>query len=160
GLVGLAIAVWRYPTRAMIPLVLLCAGVFTFLATGLSGFSVIVRYLLVPVLMLSLFAAVAVAGFTMLPRGSGLRRVCGAGAGVAVGLTLAWTAAHPPSFNLFNSELAFRGESGRSLYAVLGSPAVKRDLRCGPLSLPNHRLTPDSRWILDLPQNKVISRSQ
>ena len=70
GLAGIVIALWRYPARSVIPFVLFCAGTFTFVATGLVGLSVIVRYLLVPGVMMSLFAAVAVGGFTMLPRGS------------------------------------------------------------------------------------------
>jgi hypothetical protein len=110
--------------------------------------------------MLSVFAAVAVGGFTMVPHGSVLRRVWAVAAGIAVLLALAWTAAHPPSFNKFNDELAFRGESGRSLYAVLDTAAVKQKLRCGPLSLPTHRLIPDSRWILNLSRRDVISRSE
>jgi hypothetical protein len=160
GLIGMALALWRYPMRSLIPFILFCAGVFTFVATGLVGLSVIVRYLLVPVLMMSLFAAVAVGGFTLLRRGSGGRRVWAAGAGLAVALAIVWTAFHAPSFVRFNNELVFRGESGRGLYALLGKPAVKKGLRCGPLSLPTHRLIPDSRWILDLPAHKVIARSQ
>jgi hypothetical protein len=30
-------------------------------------------------------------------------------------------------------------------------PAVARDRRCGPVTLPNYRLVPDTRWILDSP---------
>ena len=160
GLAGIVIALWRYPTRSVIPFVLFCAGTFTFVATGLVGLSVIVRYLLVPGVMMSLFAAVAVGGFTMLPRGSRGRRLWQVGAGVAVVLGLAWTAFHPPSFVRFDNELVFRGESGQSLYAVLETPAVENGLRCGPLSLPTHRMIPDSRWILDLPERRVLSRSQ
>jgi hypothetical protein len=160
GLIGMALALWRYPLRSLVPFILFCAGVFTFVATGLAGLSVIVRYLLVPVVMMSLFAAFAVGGFTLLPHGAFMRRVWAAGAGLAVALAIVWTAFHAPSFVRFNNELVFRGESGRSLYAVLGTPAVKRGLRCGPLSLPTHRLIPDSRWILDLPEHKVLSRSQ
>jgi hypothetical protein len=54
----------------------------------------------------------------------------------------------------------FRGESGRSLHALLAEPVVKRGLRCGPVSLPTHKLIPDTRWILDLPEHKVLARSQ
>jgi hypothetical protein len=36
---------------------------------------------------------------------------------------------------------------------------VQRGLRCGPLSLPNHKLVPDSRWIADLPYDKVRARA-
>jgi hypothetical protein len=160
GLAGTVMALWRYPLRSVIPFVLFLTGVFTFVATGLAGFSVIVRYLLVPVMMMSVFAAFAIGGFTMLPRGNTWRRIWAAGAGVAVGLAIVWTAFHAPSFIRFNNELEFRGDSGRSLYAVLDMPTVKGHLRCGPLSLPTHRVIPDSRWILNLSQRKVISRSQ
>jgi hypothetical protein len=160
GLIGIAIAIWRYPLRSLIPFVLFGAGTFTFLATGLAGLSVIVRYLLVPGVMMSLFAGLALGGFTTLPHGSRVRRLWAAGAGLAVVLGLVWTAFHPPSFVRFNDELVFRGESGRSLYALLDTPAVKRGLRCGPLTLPTHRVIPDSRWIRDLPEHKVLARSQ
>jgi hypothetical protein len=160
GLVGIVIAIWRYPTRSVIPFVLFLAGTFTFVATGFAGLSVIVRYLLVPGVMMTLFAAVALGGFTMLPHGSRMRRAWATAAGVAVVLGLVWTAFHPPSFVRFNNELVFRGESGRSLYAMLDKPAVKKGLRCGPLVLPTHRLMPDSRWILDLPEHRVVARSQ
>src|SRR5205085_9206223 len=81
-------------------------------------------------------------------------------AGLAVALAIVWTAFHAPSLIRFNNELELRADSGRSLYAVLDTPTVKKHLRCGPLSLPTHRVIPDSRWILDLSQHKVISRSQ
>src|SRR5205085_11653218 len=98
GLAGIVLALWRYPLRSVIPFILFCAGVFTFVATGLAGLSVIVRYLLVPVVMMSVFAAFAIAGFTMLPHRSGWRRLWSAGAGVAVALAIVWTAFHAPSF--------------------------------------------------------------
>jgi hypothetical protein len=31
--------------------------------------------------------------------------------------------------------------------------------RCRPISLPNYRLVPDVRWILDLPEDQVLARS-
>jgi hypothetical protein len=160
GLIGIAIALWRYPVRSVIPFALFFTGTFTFVATGLAGLSVIVRYLLVPGVMMTLFAAVALGGFTMLPRGSGGRRAWAAGAALAVVLGLVWTAFHPPSFVRFNNELVFRGESGRSLHALLQDPDVKRGLRCGPLSLPTHKFIPDARWILDAPEHEVLARSQ
>ena len=36
---------------------------------------------------------------------------------------------------------------------------MKAGLRCGPLTLPNHKLVPDSRWIADLPDDRVIARA-
>jgi hypothetical protein len=159
GLVGIAAAVWRFPVRSVIPLVLLLAGSLTFVATGLAGFSVIVRYLLVPSVMLSVFAGLALGGWTLLAPSSRTRRVwaiCAAAVTVA-GLT--YTAFHPPSPSRFNDELTFRGDQGRSLHALLDDHAVRDGLRCGSVSVPTHKLIPDVRWVLDLGQRDVIARS-
>jgi hypothetical protein len=42
---------------------------------------------------------------------------------------------------------------------VLESRPVQAGLRCGPLTVPNHKLVPDSRWILDAPESRVIPRA-
>ena len=34
-----------------------------------------------------------------------------------------------------------------------------RGLRCGPITYPNYRLVPDTRWMLDLPRTGVGARS-
>jgi hypothetical protein len=57
------------------------------------------------------------------------------------------------------NELQFRGDAHTALKAVLHEPAVQRALRCGPLTAPNHKLVPDSRWILDLPHDRVVARA-
>ena len=154
---GLALAIWLTPRRARVPLVLLGAGVATFLAVGVAGLSVIDRYLLVPSLMLMVFAAVALGGFTMLDSGA-LRRawviaaVALAAFGVVyVGRTLSIANA--------KTELGFRGDVHNALATVLRNPAVRAGLRCGPLSVPNHKLVPDARWILDRGADGVIARS-
>jgi hypothetical protein len=160
GLLGLAIAIWKFPLRAIVPLVLLLAGAFTFVATGLAGLSVIVRYLLVPSVMMTLFAAVTLGGWTMTPRGSRLRRGWAIGAAVITVVGLAYTAVQPPSLERFNNELSFRGEQGRSLHRLLESDAVGRGLRCGgAVSVPTHKLIPDTRWVLDLGASQVVARS-
>ena len=50
----------------LMPIVLLLAGIVTFIAIGVAGASVIERYLAVPALALMVLAAVAVGGWTML----------------------------------------------------------------------------------------------
>ena len=57
------------------------------------------------------------------------------------------------------NELQFRGDAHASLSTVLHEPAVTRALRCGPLTVPNHKLVPDARWILDLPRDRVLARA-
>jgi hypothetical protein len=32
-------------------------------------------------------------------------------------------------------------------------------MRCGPITYPNYRLVPDTRWLLDLPRGRVGARS-
>jgi hypothetical protein len=61
--------------------------------------------------------------------------------------------------NAFVNDLAYRGQSHQQLVALLDEPAVKRELRCGKLSVPNHKLIPEVRWVLGLPARKVIARS-
>jgi hypothetical protein len=45
------------------------------------------------------------------------------------------------------------------LTAVLHTPQVTAGRRCGAITLPNYRLVPDARWILDAGQKQVGSRS-
>jgi hypothetical protein len=160
GMLGFAIALWRVPLRLVIPAVLFLSGVFTFVATGVVGLSVIVRYLMVPSVMMCVFAAVTLGGFTMVRRGSRLRRWWAIGAVAVTLLGISYTALHPPSTTKLDAELVFRGDVSRSLRALLAEPAVGQGLaRCGPLSVPTHKLIPDVRWILDLGQGEVVARS-
>jgi hypothetical protein len=159
GLAGLAIGIWRFPLRFVVPGVLFLAGVAAFVASGLAGLSVIVRYLMVPSVMMCLFAAIALGGFTMVKRGSRLRRTWALAALAATALGLAYTGINPPSLERFDGELVFRGDTERSLRALLNRPEVRKGLSCGPLSVPTHKLIPDSRWILDVGESAVVARS-
>jgi hypothetical protein len=71
---------------------------------------------------------------------------------------IVFTALHL-NLNRFDAELSFRGDAHNDLVRVLGDERVKAGLRCGPLTLPNHKLVPDSRWIADLPDERVIARA-
>jgi hypothetical protein len=159
GLAGMAIAFWKFPLRFVIPGILFLVGAGAFVASGIAGLSVIVRYLMVPSVMLCLFAAVTLGGFTMLPRGTRLRRAWAVGAATALVLGVSYTTINPPSVKRFNSELVFRGDVGRSLRALLTTPVVEESLRCGAVSVPTHKLIPDTRWILDLGEGDVVARS-
>jgi hypothetical protein len=57
------------------------------------------------------------------------------------------------------NELQFRGDSHVALEQVLHDPAVTRALQCGPVYVPNHKLIPDVRWILDRSRSGVLARS-
>ena len=89
-----------------------------------------------------------------MPRGSRLRRAWAVGAAAITVVGLAYTAVQPPSLERFNNELSFRGEQGRSLHRLLETSAVERGLRCGAVSVPTHKLIPDTRWVLDLGESR------
>jgi hypothetical protein len=157
GLAGLGLAAWLAPTRLRVPLGLLLAGLLTFVMVGAAGLSVINRYLLVPSLMVMLLAAVAVGGFTLLRPGR-MRTTWTVLACIAVALAVAWTALRV-DLNRLTNELRLRGDARVGLKAVLDDPGVRAAARCGPVLVPNHRLIADVRWIMDLPADRVIARS-
>jgi hypothetical protein len=160
GVAGVLISVALVPRRVRVPLALLVSGLLTFGLLGAAGTSVIDRYLLTPAVLVMMFGAVAIGGWTMLEPGSTLRRVWMGGAAVLV-LYGVVAAATTLSVTSIRTELAFRNDSHQALARVLDDPQVRGDLkRCGPLSLPNHKLMPDARWILDEGPRNIVARSQ
>ena len=130
------------------PIVLLVAGLVTFIAIGVAGASVIERYLAVPALALMVLAAVAIGGWTMLLPGW-VRTAWMVGAVAIVVFGVAFTATRL-NLSRFDNELRFRGQAHDDLTEVLNDPKVKAGLRCGPLTGPNHKIVPDARWIAGL----------
>jgi hypothetical protein len=162
GIAGVVVGVVLVPRRTRVPLALLASGLATFALLGAAGTSVIDRYLFTPAVLVMLFGALAIGGWSLLEPGSLLRRVWMAAAALLVAYGVAQAAA-TVSINSIRAELAFRDDSHQALAQVLEDPRVRADLmRCGPLSLPNHKLMPDVRWILDVQGagGQVIARSQ
>jgi hypothetical protein len=147
GIAGFVVAAVLVPRRLVMPLVLFVVGMGTFVLVGLAGLSVIERYLLVPSMMVMIFAAVALGGWTMLRRGTLLRRAWAVAAALLVVYGVAFTATRV-NLSVFDRELVFRGKAHAGLEQVLRNPRVEAGRRCGPVSVPNHKLIPDVRWIL------------
>jgi hypothetical protein len=154
---GIGIAALAAPRRAVMPAVLLASGVGTFVLIGIAGASVIERYLAVAGIALLLFAAVFFAGFTMLRPGRA-RTWWMAGSAALVAFGVIFTATQV-RLGYFDNELTFRGAAHDDLVRVLEAPEVQAGLRCGPLTVPNHKLVPDARWILGAPEARVIPRA-
>jgi hypothetical protein len=144
--------------RGAVVLALLVSGLATFVLVGLSGLSIISRYLLVPSLMVMVYAAVALAGWTLLAPEHRFRRPWTVLAGLALAAGMAYSASHLTLHN-FVMELRFRGDSHAALRALLRSPEVRRGRTCGPVSFPNHKLVPEARWILRAGERDVVARS-
>jgi hypothetical protein len=157
GVAGLLVTLWLVPRRAGAPLVLFVAGIGTFFLLGAGGFSVIDRYLLVPAALLLIFASVLLTGWTMLPAGT-LRRWWSRVA-VVGGIAIVVLGAIDLSPNDIANDLTFRGDAHADLERLLDAPATRRALKCGPLWTPNHKLVPDTRWVLDASITQVLPRS-
>jgi hypothetical protein len=155
---GFGIALAVAPRRMVMPFVLLASGVGTFVLIGVAGASVIERYLAVAALALMVFAAVFFAGFTMLRPGRARTAwMCASAALVLFGVVYTATQVR---LDYFDTELSFRGAAHDDLVRVLEAPAVQEGLLCGPVSVPNHKLVPDVRWILDAPHGAVLARAE
>jgi hypothetical protein len=157
GVLGLVVAIVLVPKRVGWPLAMFVIGMGTFVLVGLAGLSVIDRYLLVPSLMVMVFAAVTLGGWSML-RPGWLRRAWAVGALAIVAYGAVFTATRV-QFNVFDNELRFRGQSHAALEALFRNPKVRAGMKCGPVSVPNHKLVPDTRWVLDAGVDDVIARS-
>jgi hypothetical protein len=161
GLIGVPIAVWLQPRRVLTPLAALVVLIGVFVAEGAAGASVIDRYLMGASIVLLLFCAVTIGGWAMLQPGSALRRIWMVGAAALViygGVSVATTL----SLSSLRTTLAYHEDFHEELAAALKSPRVHAALqRCPLVSLPDNKLIPDARWILDsVGQRNIVARSQ
>jgi NADH:ubiquinone oxidoreductase subunit 6 (subunit J) len=161
AIVGVPLAVWLAPRRARTPLVALVLLLGVFVLEGAAGASVIDRYLMGAAIMLLLFCAVAIGGWAMLEPGTWMRRVWMAGAALLV-IYGATSAATTLNLTSLRNTLAYHEDFHKGLAVALHDPAVERELkRCPLLTLPNNKLIPDARWILDTRnQHDIVARSQ
>ena len=158
GVLGLGLAAWLAPRRMVMPTVLLLSGIATFLFVGIAGFSVIERYLVISALALMVFAAFSIAGFQVLPRGSSARRLW-AGAGLLLVLYAAAFAVTHLNVDYIRDDLSARSSSRNTLEQALTHPAVAAGRRCGPVSVPNHKLIPEVRWVLHADARAIVART-
>ena len=161
GLAGVALAIWLTPRRVGAPLAALLLLAAVFVAEGVAGASVVDRYMLGASTVLLLFCAVSLGGWAMLEPGSVLRRVWMLAAAALLAYA-ASSAATTVNLTSLRTTLAYHEEFHKGLAKALGDPAVKSALRrCPLLSLPNNKLIPDARWILDtVGQRNIVARSQ
>ncbi|MDP2712495.1 MAG: hypothetical protein Q8O56_14870 [Solirubrobacteraceae bacterium] len=158
GIAGIVLA-WRMVrARIVVPATLLVWGVGMFLLVSLRGFSVINRYLVVAAIALMLFAAFAAFGFERLPRGHRARRPWALGALAVVVAGVVYTALNfNPAY--IDRELTLRESVRQDLSALLAAPQVRAARACGPITVPNHKLIPDVRWLADAGAADVLART-
>jgi hypothetical protein len=161
GVLGIPIAVWMTPRRALVPLAAFALLLGVYVAEGAVGASVVDRYLLGAATALLPFCAVTVGGWAMLEPGSWVRRAWIVAAVVLVAYG-ALSAANSISLSGLRTTLAEHEDFHKELAVALHSARVQAELRRCPLvSLPDNKLIPDARWILDtVGQHDIVARSQ
>ncbi|MFZ1926945.1 MAG: hypothetical protein WAU42_12475 [Solirubrobacteraceae bacterium] len=161
SIAGALIAIWLTPRRVLVPLVVLGTLLFVFVAEGAVGASVVDRYMIGSSVVMLVFCAVAVGGWSMLEPGTALRRLWLVAAALLV-LYGAASAANTLSLSSLRTTLADHENFHEGLASALHSPAVAAELKsCPLLSLPNNKLIPDARWILDSTgQRDIVARSE
>src|SRR5439155_17622097 len=123
----LALAIYLVRLRLGMPLVLLVIGLGTFGLVGVAGLSIIDRYLLVPSLIVMVFAAFLLAGWTVLEPGLLARRLWMVAAALAVLGGVVYTAGRL-NLSHFRAELQFRGAYRTALRQVLADRSVRAGL--------------------------------
>ena len=161
GLAGAALGLWLTPRRARVPLAVLALLLLIYVAEGASGASVIDRYMMGAAALLLPFCALAIGGWSLLRPGSLLRRAWMA-AGAALLVYGAVAAVSVTSLSNARTTLAYHDDFHEGLAVALHSPAVRAELaRCPLLSLPDNKLIPDARWILNVGnQHEIVARSE
>ena len=157
ALAGVPLAIRLKRARPQIPLALLVTGLVTFFAVSARGFSVIYRYLMPSALALMLFAAVAIAGWVLIDPGR-TRRIWAVGSAVAV-LGAGLFALIQTNPRYIDVELDLRRDLRTQLTTLRDHPEVAGARRCGPTTVPNHKLVAELRWILDGSSRDVLARS-
>jgi hypothetical protein len=140
GFAGAAAAlVWRFE-RALLPAATIGVGLLTFLALGVTGLPLLARYLLLPALMLAVFAGAALAGWRTLEKTDPGRRPWIAGAAL---FAVWFVALIPHQANELTGTVDFARERTAvqaDLRSVLNEPAVQRAAAsCPTIWVPDHR---------------------
>ena len=158
ALVGVVLAIAFARRRAALPLAVTASGVVTFAAIAAAGLSVIDRYLAVTAIGLLVFAGVAVAGFSVLPAGHRARRPWMIAAAIVAVGGAGFTATHlHPGY--IDQDLKLRHTLRDELGRLVRAPAFRQARRCGLVTVPNHKLIPDTRWFLHADADQVVARS-
>ena len=144
SVLGFAAALVWMRARARVPAAVAVLNGIAYLALGIAGLSLLGRYLFLAGAMLSLFAAVAVFGWTALPRGRALRLPWRVGGLAVLAAILIFTPTQVDRLDALRDDIANRDRVQADLHDLVKSRAGEAALgRCGTLFVPNHRPVPE-----------------
>ncbi|HET8758889.1 MAG TPA: hypothetical protein VFM58_22930 [Solirubrobacteraceae bacterium] len=146
---GLAFA-WLYTRRrATMPVAVVVAMTAVFAIGPLFGLPLIRRYIETPAVLLTLFYGLAVAGWTLLPRGRARTRWMVLG-GVAVALSVAYIPWHAKKLDNVDRRTNVDARMYGKLRNFVEAPRFRAAFaRCPALTVSDHRALPYARFFLD-----------
>jgi hypothetical protein len=146
--IGFAFAWVHARRRAALPLVMIVAMLAVFAVGPVFGLPLIRRYVDTPAVFLCLFYGLAVAGWTMLPRGRA--RTTWMVAGIVAGaLSIAYLPWHVSQLDKVDRRVQLDGVLYRHLQRAAEAPRVRAAFaQCAPLTTGDHRPIPFVRYWL------------
>ncbi|MBN9621792.1 MAG: hypothetical protein J0H06_02390 [Actinobacteria bacterium] len=134
----------------------LALGAFGLLGT--AGLAIIPRYTMLAAALLAIFAALALLGWRLLPRGDRWRRRWQLAAVALAVLFAVWIPTQYELDSRVATDLANQGRIEGDLHRLIDSGAFA--VACGPISVPNHRAVPRLALDLGVRPSTVTSASE
>jgi hypothetical protein len=142
GLVGLVAGALLTPRRLAIPLVAIACGLATFLAIGVAGLPVLLRYLLLPAAMLVVTAGIGLA-LPWLTAGGRARTAAWVASAIVAVLLIASVPQTVDGVRTARAFTAARGQVHRDLQALTSRHAFRTEAaRCPEIHIPDYRTRP------------------
>lgn len=145
--------------RTLVPLAVATVNGIAYVAFAIAGLSLLTRYLFLAAAMLSVLAAVAIAGWRRLPAAHPWRGRWRAAGAVLLLAVVAFAPQQAGRLSDLRADIAERDRVRDDLRAlVTGDEAARAALeRCGTLFLPNHRNVPELAYWLDRRPTAIVS---
>ncbi len=156
--VGVVLAIQQRRRQLILPAILVATTWFSYLVIASGGLANVWRYVLVAAVMLVVFAAYGLSGWTTIERGRPLRRWWAGGALLLVVVGIGWTATHL-NLTRIDEDVRKRRAITDSFRSLMTDPAVLHARRCGRVSIPSQKLLPEAKWAFNLEPPTIIPRS-
>ena len=134
----------------------LALGAFALVAVG--GLAILARYTMLAAAILSIFVALALLGWRLLPAGHPGRRPWQALAAVVALMTVLWLPNQWDLDSRVDTDLTNQARVENDLSDLVDDGAFEP--LCGPIAVPNHRAVPRLAFGLDVRPSDVVSASE
>jgi hypothetical protein len=143
SVLGFAAALVWMRRRALVPAAVVVLNGVAYLVLAAAGLPLLGRYLFLAGAMLSLFAAIAVFGWTALPADHAMRNPWRIGGLVVLAAILLFMPNQVDRLTTLHDDIAARQRVDADLHELVETRRARDALeRCGALYVPNHRTVP------------------